>query len=146
MISIYENIIDNGITLRDEEAIKRYVQLIQWGRRNPVQFVEKIFQIPLLDYQKWLLAMSWNKEYVVWVCSRNAGKSFLVSIFAQARALLYPKSKIHIMSSGSRQANETFETMESIAKHTVKTLVSDNTVFWDEVAKSNADSDLSLFI
>lgn len=141
MISVYEDIIDNGITLRDEEAIKRYVQLIQWGRRNPVQFVEKIFQIPLLDYQKWLLAMSWNKEYVVWVCSRNAGKSFLVSIFAQARALLYPKSKIHIMSSGSRQANETFETMESIAKHTVKTLVSDNTVFWDEIAKSNADSD-----
>ena len=141
MISVYENIIDNGITLRDEDTIKRYVQLIQWGRRNPVQFVEQVFQIPLLDYQKWLLSMSWNKEYVVWVCSRNAGKSFLVSIFAQLRALLYPKSKIHIMSSGSRQANETFETMESIAKHTVKTLVSDNTVFWDEIAKSNADSD-----
>ena len=120
MLSVYGNMTDNGITLRDEESLKKYVALIQWGRRNPVQFVEKIFQIPLMDYQKWLLSMSWNKEYVVWVCSRNAGKSFLVGIFSQARALLYPKSKIHIMSSGSRQANETFETMESIAKHTVK--------------------------
>ena len=141
MLSVYGNMTDNGITLRDEESLRKYVALIQWGRRNPVQFVEKIFQIPLMDYQKWLLSMSWNREYVVWVCSRNAGKSFLVGIFAQARALLYPKSKIHIMSSGSRQANETFETMENIAKHTVKTLISDNTVFWDEVAKSKSDSD-----
>ena len=141
MLSVYGNMTDNGITLRDEESLRKYVSLIQWGRRNPVQFIEKIFQVPLMDYQKWLLSMSWNREYVVWVCSRNAGKSFLVGLFSQARALLYPKSKIHIMSSGSRQANETFETMENIAKHAVKTLISDNTVFWDEVAKSKSDSD-----
>ena len=94
-----------------------------------------------MDYQKWLIGMTWNAEYATWVCSRNAGKSFLVSIFAQARSILYPKSKIHIMSSGSRQANETFETLEAIAKHNVKTLISDNTVFWDEIMKSKADSD-----
>ena len=141
MLSVYGNMTDNGITLRDEESLRKDVSLIQWGRRNPVQFIEKIFQVPLMDYQKWLLSMSWNREYVVWVCSRNAGKSFLVGLFSQARALLYPKSKIHIMSSGSRQANETFETMENIAKHAVKTLISDNTVFWDEVAKSKSDSD-----
>ena len=141
MLSVYGKMTDNGITLRDEESLRKYVSLIQWGRRNPVQFIEKIFQVPLMDYQKWLLSMSWNREYVVWVCSRNAGKSFLVGLFSQARALLYPKSKIHIMSSGSRQANETFETMENIAKHAVKTLISDNTVFWDEIAKSKSDSD-----
>lgn len=141
MLSVYGRLTNNNITIRDEEAIKKYVELIQWGRKNPVQFTEQILQIPLMDYQKWLLSMSWNKEYVVWVCSRNAGKSFLVGIFSQLRALLYPKSKIHIMSSGSRQANETFETMESIAKHTVKTLISDNTIFWDEIAKTNSNSD-----
>lgn len=45
------------------------------------------------------------------------------------------------MSTGSRQANETFETMETIAKHQVKTLISDNEVFMGEVKKSKADSD-----
>ena len=49
MLSVYGNMTDNGITLRDEESLKKYVALIQWGRRNPVQFVEKIFQIPLMD-------------------------------------------------------------------------------------------------
>lgn len=141
MISVYYNLPNNNLTIRDEESIAPYVKLIQWGRRNPVQFVEQILGIPLMDYQKWLLSMSWIAEYVVWVCSRNAGKSFLVSVFAQVRSLLFPKTKIHIMSSGSRQANETFETMENIAKHMVQSLISDNEVFWGEVTKSKADSD-----
>ena len=36
---------------------------------------------------------------------------------------------------------DTFGVMESIAKHQIKTLISDNTVFWDEVYKQKADSD-----
>ena len=140
MISVYGNKTDIGLTNRDIAQLSRYTSLIQWGRSNPVQFIEEIMQIPLLDYQKWLISRSWNCSYVVWVCSRNSGKSFLVSVFAQARALLYPKSKILIMSSGSRQANETFEKLENIATHNEKTLISDNTVFWDELYRNNADS------
>ena len=66
MISVYGQKTDCGVTIREAESIKRYVALIQWGRKNPVQFVEKILQISLIDYQKWLIAMSWYKEYVVW--------------------------------------------------------------------------------
>lgn len=133
MISVFAHDIDNGITIRDEEAIKKYVDLIQWGRSNPVQFVEQIMEIPLMDYQKYILSMSWTAEYGVWVCSRNAGKSFLIGVMTQVRALLYPKSKILLLSSGSRQANETFQTMEDIATNKVKTLLTNNTVFNDEV-------------
>jgi len=140
MLSIYNKLTDNNITLRDEEAIKRYVDLIQWGRKNPVQFIEKVLQVPLMDYQKYIISMTWTAEYAVWVCSRNAGKSFLVGCFMMARSLLYPKTKIHILSSGSRQANETFETMETIALNNVKTLISTNSVFRDEVLISKADS------
>lgn len=141
MISVYSKRTNNNLTIRDEDAIRPYVKLIQWGRKHPVQFIEKILQIPLMDYQKWLISMTWNAEYAVWVCSRNAGKSFLIGVFTQARAILYPKTKIHIMSTGSRQANETFETMENIAKHQVKTLLSDNEVFMGELKRSNSDTD-----
>ena len=85
--------------------------------------------------------MTWVSEYAVWVCSRNAGKSFLIGVITQIRALLYPKSKIHIMSTGSRQANETFETMETIARHQVKTLISDNEVFMGELKVGKGDTD-----
>nr|DAQ20983.1 MAG TPA: Terminase large subunit [Caudoviricetes sp.] len=141
MISVYGQKTDCGVTIREAESIKRYVALIQWGRKNPVQFVEKILQISLIDYQKWLIAMSWDKEYVVWACSRNAGKSFLVSIIMLARSLLFPKTKIHILSVAAKQAMDTFSTMESIAKNQVKTLISDNSVFRDEIVKMKSDSD-----
>jgi len=141
MISVYRHLTDNNMTRKDEESVERYVRLIQWGRKNPVQFIEKILGVPLMDYQRWLVSMTWVAEYAVWVCSRNAGKSFLLGNFLCARALLFPKQRIHIMSTGSRQANETFETMENIVKRNVASLKTRNTVFIDELEKSNANTD-----
>lgn len=141
MISVYDKTINNNLTLRDYDSMKKYLDLIQWGRKHPVQFIEQILQIPLLDYQKWLISMTWNAEYACWVCSRNIGKSFLGGVFLQTRAILYPKSKILILSAGSRQASESFTTMENIIKNNVKSLVRTNTVVADEIKKSKADSD-----
>jgi len=141
MISVYSHLTNNNMTQRDEESVKRYVKLIQWGRSNPVQFVEWGLGVPLMDYQRWLLSMSWLAEYVVWVCSRSAGKSFLLGNLLSARALLFPKQKINIMSYVSRQATETFATMENIVKRNVAALKTRNTVFIDELRKSNANTD-----
>ena len=141
MISVYGNMTDNNLTIRDEDAMRKYVKLIQWGRKNPVQFVEKIMQIPLLDYQKWLITNTWTRRVAVWVCSRNAGKSFLVGIIMQLRAILYPKSKINIIGAVGRQSSESFATMENIIKNNVKSLIRQNTVILDEIAKSKADTD-----
>lgn len=141
MISVYGNMTDNNLTIRDQDAMEKYVRLIQWGRRNPIQFVEKVLQIPLLDYQKWLIANTWTRRVAVWVCSRNAGKSFLVGIVMQLRAILYPKSKINIIGAVGRQSSESFMTMENIIKNNVKSLIRQNTVVFDEIAKSKADTD-----
>lgn len=141
MISVYKHLTNNNMTERDVDSISRYVALIQWGRANPVGFIEDVLGVPLMDYQKWLISMTWAAEYAVWVCSRNAGKSFLLGNFLTARALLFPKQRIHIMSSVSRQANETFETMENIVKRNVPSLKTVNTVFFDELEKSNSNTD-----
>ena len=105
MISVYQNKTNNNVTLRDYDALKKYIDLIQWGRSNPVQFIEKIFGITLMDYQKWLISESWTKEYVIWACSRNAGKSFLVGVFLMARNLLFPKLLTQIISENWQTAN-----------------------------------------
>ena len=52
MISVYDQTINNNLTIRDYDSMKKYLDLIQWGRKHPVQFIEKILQIPLMDYQK----------------------------------------------------------------------------------------------
>lgn len=141
MISVYGNLTDNNLTSRDQEAIDKYVKLIQWGRSHPVQFIEAVLQIPLMDYQKWLISNTWSKEFVAWVCSRNAGKSFLMAVIIQARAILYPQSKINIIGGIGRISSESFGTMENIIKNNVKSLVRNNTVILDEIdsAKTNSD-------
>ena len=141
MISVYQGKTSNNLTIRDYEALKKYIALIQWGRQNPVAFVEKVFGITLMDYQRWLISESWAKEYVVWACSRNAGKSFLVGIFVMARSLLFPKLQTQIISENWTTANDTFKKMEDIATNNIKTIVGTNTVFIDELKKSKSDSD-----
>lgn len=141
MISVYKNKISNNVTSKDYAAMSKYIQLIQWGRRNPVGFIEKIFGITLMDYQRWLISESWTREYVVWACSRNAGKSFLVGVFVQARSLLFPKLQTQIISENWQTSNDTFKKMEDIAMNNIKTIVETNTVFIDELKKTKSDSD-----
>lgn len=141
MVSVYKNKTNNNVTLRDYESMSRYIRLIQWGRRNPIQFIELVFGIVLMDYQKWLIAMSWTAEYVVWACSRNAGKSFLVGCFMMARNLLFPHLQTQIISEQWQTANDTFKKMEDIATNNIKTIISTNTVFIDELERTKSDSD-----
>lgn len=58
MISVYKRKINNNLTFRDYEAMKRYIKLIKWGRKNPVAFIELVLGVPLMDYQRWLIASS----------------------------------------------------------------------------------------
>ena len=141
MISVYKQKTNNQITLRDYLAMKKYIRLIQWGRKNPVQFIELVFGVTLMDYQKWLIGSSWVREYVIWACTRNAGKSFLVGLFIQARSLLFPKLQTQIISENWVTANDTFKKMEDIATNNIRTIINSNTVFIDELYKTKSDSD-----
>ena len=141
MISVYKQKTNNQITLRDYLAMKKYIRLIQWGRKNPVQFIELVFGVTLMDYQKWLVGSSWTREYVIWACTRNAGKSFLVGLFVQARSLLFPNLQTQIISENWVTANDTFKKMEDIATNNIRTIINTNTVFIDELYKTKSDSD-----
>lgn len=53
-------------------------EFLQWGRRNPSRFCEEIFNVQLLDYQRYLFDSSWTKQFVVWAMSRNGGKALSI--------------------------------------------------------------------
>lgn len=140
MISVYSNQADNGIDKTDYETYAPYLLMIQWGRAHPVDFIEKVFDIRLLDFQKYLIEMTWSASNAVWLITRNGGKSFLVGIFIAARSLLFPNQQIQILSKTSRQANETFTQLEKFAKHQFDSIVSNNEVYWNELdIKANGD-------
>lgn len=139
MISVYSKKTDTELNIRRLESIEKYCRLINWGRANPTRFIEEIFKIQLLDYQKWLILNTWVAEHAVWVCSRNAGKSFLGGVYMMTRNLLFPKYETYIMSNTGYQSKSTFLKMENIAKRNIASLVGTSDVFYDEIIKGGAN-------
>lgn len=73
-------------------------------RANPHRFVEDYLHIHLRLFQKLLIVMMNISMTFVYIASRGQGKSFLTSVFCCMRAILYPGSKIVVVSSTRGQA------------------------------------------
>ena len=141
MISVYSRKTQIELSLRRQEAMDRYVKLLQWGRANPTRFIEKIFKIQLLDYQKYVFLNTWTAETAAWVMSRNAAKSFLGGLYMMTRALLFPSSNIYIMSTVASQSRDTFMKLENIAKKNISSVIGSSDVFVNEVMRNTANTD-----
>lgn len=141
MISVYSKKTSTELNLRKKEAMDRYVKLIQWGRANPTQFVERIFKVQLLDYQRYVFLNTWNSEVAVWLMSRNAAKSFLGGLYMMTKAMLLPVGDIYIASTVAGQSRDTFMKLENIAKKNIATVLGSTDVFVNEVVRSSANTD-----
>ena len=108
MISVYSKKTEIEVTSRRLEQMEKYNKIIQYGRQNPVWFCENILKIELLDFQKMVIMNSWRARTVCWVCSRNAGKTFLGAIYIMMRAMLLPYSQIYLLNISARQSQDTF--------------------------------------
>lgn len=141
MISVYSKKTEIELSQRKIEVIEKYNKIIQYGRINPVWFIENVFKVELLDYQKWVIMNSWTTEKAIWVCSRNTGKTFMGSLYIMAKNLLFPSFETWLMSLTAGQAQGLFKKMEDIAKHNIASLVGSSDVFKNEVIKSQANTD-----
>ena len=138
MISVYSKKTEIEVTSRRLEQMEKYNKIIQYGRQNPVWFCENILKIELLDFQKMVIMNSWRARTVCWVCSRNAGKTFLGAIYIMMRAMLLPYSQIYLLNISARQSQDTFLKMEHIAKKQIGSLIGSSDVFYNEVIKNQA--------
>jgi hypothetical protein len=90
----------------DEKKINNIIDWCTFYRRNIYYFVEHYFGIHLHFYQIiWIYLMSVSESFVA-ICSRADGKSWLIAVFACARAVLYPRSEITVCSSTKDQAGK----------------------------------------
>ena len=75
MINVIFNQFDYEISAKKQERFDKYNKVIQWGRRNPVKFMELFFNLEFTDHQKYILLSTWYTERATWLMSRNSGKS-----------------------------------------------------------------------
>lgn len=115
-------------------------EFLQWGRRNPTRFAEEIFNVQLLDYQRYCFDSTWTTPFSAWACSRNGGKSILASLFVMDKMMLIPNFKAYILAGVGSQSIEMFLKMEAFALKNISSFTNLNDIFQSNVVKSQANS------
>ena len=77
-VDFYVKTTTKELTQRKKEGLAKWSEIVNWGRRSPYQFMNRILGIDLLDYQSFCFTNSFDKQFVMWLMSRSAGKSTLV--------------------------------------------------------------------
>ncbi len=89
---------------KDETMRTQMRKWTSFYRLNLHRFVEHYFQIDLFFFQKILLFFMNLNTFFMLIAARGLSKSFMIAIYACARATLYPSSKIIIASGVKKQA------------------------------------------
>lgn len=139
MISIYNKKSNIEINARRFEQMEKLGSIIQYGRQNPVWFIEEILGCPLMDYQRYMILGGWTAQKAIYVQSRASGKSFIASLIIMAKTILYPAYAAYIMAPTARQANELFNKIRDIAMRNLQTIAG-NDVFLGETIKTNGNA------
>jgi hypothetical protein len=127
-----------GVSQKKLEGYLKLANIIQWGRRNPIKFIETFYGVHLLDYQKYAFMNTWITPNSVWLFSRNGAKTTMGGIFVMAKANLIPKYRAYILSGTGQQAQELFMKIEDIAKKNIATFTGLTDIFFNETVKSAA--------
>ena len=126
---------------RKIDGYLKLAEIIQWGRKWPLRFVELMFGIDLLDYQKYVFMESWMTPFCVWCMGRNGGKTTLGSPFIMSKSLLIPNFNTYILAGVGSQSQEMFMKIENIAKNNIASFTGLTDVFLNETVKSAANTD-----
>ena len=126
---------------RKREGYLKLAQVIQWGLKHPVKFVDLFFGIELLDYQKYVFMNSWTTPFCVWCQCRDSGKSTLGAPFIMAKSLLISNFQGYLLASDGSQSKELFQKIEKIAKKEIASFTGLTDVFHNELVKSTANTD-----
>ena len=126
---------------RKIDGYLKLAEIIQWGRKWPLRFVELMFGIDLLDYQKYVFMESWTTPFCVWCMGRNGGKTTLGSPFIMTKSMLIPNFNTYILAGVGSQSQEMFMKIENIAKNNIASFTGLTDVFLNETVKSAANTD-----
>lgn len=100
---------------------KRLLQVMKWAsfyRSNPDIFVRDYLGLTLKFYQRILLVMMFWCSNFMFLGARGIAKSYTTAVFAVAKAILYPNSKICIAAPTLKQAKDTMsKIIEELRPH-----------------------------
>lgn len=128
------------ISARKMETYERYCKVINWGRANPIAFCSRFMGLKLLDFQKYVIMNTWNRDFALWLICRNGGKSLEIGVYSMLKSLLFPFHATYFLGNTGEQAKETYKKIEKLAKKEIDSFVKSTDVFFEELVKKvNSD-------
>ena len=91
---------------KSERIMEIVAERASYYRANPHRFVEEFLGIHLKLFQKILIYAMMVYDYFYFLAARGIGKTYLVSLFACIRCILYPGTKILAFSYTFKQGKE----------------------------------------
>lgn len=125
------------VSQRKLETYDKYYRVITWGRANPIPFASRFMGVELLDFQKYIIENSWNRDFALWLVSRNGSKSTILAIYTMEKSLLFPFHATYFLGNTGEQAKDSFKKIEKLAKKEIESFAGSTDVFFEELKKSN---------
>jgi len=91
---------------KEQKIMETVAERAAYYRANPHRFAEECLNIKLKWFQCILLWAMMQYNYFAFIAARGLGKTFLTSLFAVIRCILYPGTKVIVVSGTLKQANE----------------------------------------
>jgi hypothetical protein len=88
--------------------------MIEFYRNHPALAAYDLLDIDLDPIQRLVFRDMWFKNYVIAVCSRGFGKTFLLGCLAVLSCLLYPGYRVGLIAPVFRQSKMIFSEVEKI--------------------------------
>ena len=68
-MQFYSPLTKKELSQKKQEEWNNYCNIITWGRKNPIKFMEEVFGLKGIDYQTWIMSRSWITPFCCWPLS-----------------------------------------------------------------------------
>jgi len=109
------------LTKNMDIVLQQGPEMIEFYRNNPCIAAYELLGVDLAPVQRIVFEAMWFKPYVLAICSRGMGKTFLSGVLASLLTLLYPGYRVGLIAPSFRQCllvsdtNATFWTSDGLS-------------------------------
>lgn len=135
-MEIMTRLTDKEFSQKKLEEYSNWQKITQYGRQNPIWFLQWAFGAELIDFQKWVYMNTWYRPFALWLECRGAGKTVKASLMHMGKMMLIPNWKQYVASNSLAQSIECFKKIEDIAYNRIPSFKSLTDIFAEEVYRS----------
>jgi len=97
-----------------EALIEQGMEMVQFYRQNPCIAAYDLLRVDLAPIQRLVFEDMWFKNYVIAVCGRGVGKTFMLGTLSALSCMLYPGYRVGLIAPVFRQSKMIFSEVEKL--------------------------------